>query len=348
MAGALSARLVQFDFEQPQFMTETQIAERISNASTKWVNYIDLTEETGAFTITEAQSPIPTVPRQQNVVRQFIQQLSQANLLSTVTSMSNYFTRHRNQPQGVEAAVWLFDQFRAAASGRSDVTVELYSHAAFPQNSVIARVQGTSASNEVVVIGAHLDSIAGAATSQAPGADDDAAGCACVLETFRVLMAGGFRPQRTVLFLSFAGEEGGLLGSGDMVRRYFGNGATPVMSMLQMEMNGFQWNQRGLAMGVVQDQFTHTPLNNLVRAFISEYTPAPSFTGLCGTCSDHVQFTRAGYRSACIAEDVPTGRGLNPGIHTIRDNVAAITFSQVFEFSKVSTAYVIELANAPF
>jgi hypothetical protein len=46
-----------------------------------------------------------------------------------------------------------------------------------------------------------------------------------------------------------------------------------------MEMNGFQWNQRGLAMGVVQDQFTHTPLNNLVRAFISEYTPAPSFTG---------------------------------------------------------------------
>lgn len=350
LAAAVSARLVQFDFEEPMDLSEHQIQQRIANSTSKWVNYIDLSGE-DAFMfaeMTEANSPIPSVLRQQSTIRPLLSMLSSANLVATTTHMQNYHTRHRLQPTGVEAAVWLANQFRLHANNRNDVTVELFTHSGYPQQSVIARVQGTSDSNEVVVIGAHLDSIAGAATARAPGADDDAVGCACVLEAFRVIMASGFRPQRTVVFFGFAAEEGGLLGSGDIVARYFNRGASPIMSMLQVEMNGYQWAQRGLAVSIVQDQFTHTPLNNLVAMMVREYTSAPSFTGPCGSCSDHVQFTRAGYRSACIAEDVPGGRGLNPGIHTTRDTIEAITWSQVYEFAKVSLAYVIELGNAPF
>lgn len=48
----------------------------------------------------------------------------------------------------------------------------------------------------------------------APGADDDASGCASILEAFRVLAQSGYVPLRGPVELHwYAGEEGGLLGS---------------------------------------------------------------------------------------------------------------------------------------
>src|SRR5207247_8775860 len=45
------------------------------------------------------------------------------------------------------------------------------------------------------------------------GSDDNAAGTAVLLEIARVLATTGIRPKRSLLLVSFAGEEQGLLGS---------------------------------------------------------------------------------------------------------------------------------------
>jgi membrane dipeptidase len=68
--------------------------------------------------------------------------------------------------------------------------------------------------NEAIVIGGHLDHLGvGIDGWVYPGADDDATSAATILETARALRDAGFKPARTIVFGSWAGEELGLQGS---------------------------------------------------------------------------------------------------------------------------------------
>lgn len=73
--------------------------------------------------------------------------------------------------------------------------------------NIVARLKGTSGAGDAVALVAHYDSV-----PAGPGAGDDGAGVAALLETLRVLRAGP--PLRNdVLFLFTDGEEDGLLGA---------------------------------------------------------------------------------------------------------------------------------------
>ena len=68
--------------------------------------------------------------------------------------------------------------------------------------------------DEYILMGGHLDHLGiGLNGFIYNGADDNATSAATILETARVLIASGFRPARSVLFCSWAGEEMGLIGS---------------------------------------------------------------------------------------------------------------------------------------
>jgi membrane dipeptidase len=68
--------------------------------------------------------------------------------------------------------------------------------------------------DEYIIVGGHLDHLGvGLNGFVYPGADDNAGSAATILETARVLIASGFKPARTVVFASWAGEELGLVGS---------------------------------------------------------------------------------------------------------------------------------------
>jgi len=68
--------------------------------------------------------------------------------------------------------------------------------------------------NECLILGGHLDHLGvGLDGFVYPGADDNAVSAAVVLETARVLTANRFRPKRTIVFASWAGEEIGSQGS---------------------------------------------------------------------------------------------------------------------------------------
>jgi len=68
--------------------------------------------------------------------------------------------------------------------------------------------------NEYILMGGHLDHLGvGLDGFVYPGADDNAVSASTILETARVLVASKFKPARTVVFTSWAGEEMGLVGS---------------------------------------------------------------------------------------------------------------------------------------
>lgn len=73
--------------------------------------------------------------------------------------------------------------------------------------NVVGELPGGEKPDEIVLIGAHLDS-----WDNAPGAIDDGAGCAIVLETVRLIKALGLQPRRTIRVVLFMNEENGLSG----------------------------------------------------------------------------------------------------------------------------------------
>jgi carboxypeptidase Q len=89
--------------------------------------------------------------------------------------------------------------------------------------NVIGEIPGTDLANEVVMVGAHLDS-----HQSATGATDNAAGVAAMMEAMRILQAVGAKPRRTIRIALWGGEEEGELGSQAYIRSHFYNTATHV------------------------------------------------------------------------------------------------------------------------
>jgi Zn-dependent M28 family amino/carboxypeptidase len=92
------------------------------------------------------------------------------------------------------------------------------------QNSfnVIAEISGTDKKEQVVMMGAHIDS-----WHPGTGATDNAAGVAAVMEAARILQKLGVKPSRTIRVALWGGEEQGLLGSKAYIREHFGTFEEP-------------------------------------------------------------------------------------------------------------------------
>jgi len=106
---------------------------------------------------------------------------------------------------------------------RKDVTLELNVTNTFydddpMQYDTIAEIPGTDKKDEVVMLGAHLDS-----WHAGTGATDNGAGTIVMMEAVRILKALDIKPRRTIRMGLWSGEEEGLLGSQGYVEQHFGS-----------------------------------------------------------------------------------------------------------------------------
>jgi peptidase M28-like protein len=90
------------------------------------------------------------------------------------------------------------------------------------QYDTIAEIPGTDKKDELVMLGAHLDS-----WHAGTGATDNGAGTIVMMEAMRILKALDIHPRRTIRIGLWSGEEEGLLGSQGYVQNHFG--ARPPM-----------------------------------------------------------------------------------------------------------------------
>ena len=174
-------------------------------------------------------------PVLQDDIKQAVARISAETLEVAVRKLVSFGTRHtfsdtQSPSRGIGAARrWLksrFEEISKETGGRLEISFEEYPvpqgrrrrRRPLPEGAkvvnVVARLPGTEA-GRVLIVSGHYDSRASRgsdATSDAPGADDDASGVAVVLEAARVM--GGIKPRATVLFVAYDGEEHGLWGSG--------------------------------------------------------------------------------------------------------------------------------------
>jgi hypothetical protein len=174
-------------------------------------------------------------------VSKIASEVSEEKITAILKKLEGFGTRNLSSSQddpvrGVGAARrWIYEQFRGY-SNRLEVSYDQYRvkkiegrNSRVPNDvdlyNIVAVLPGKTHPEQRVIISAHYDTINGATptgrtdepfvprdpNADAPGVTDDGSGTACVMELARVMSQYEF--DKTVVFITFSGEEEGLLGS---------------------------------------------------------------------------------------------------------------------------------------
>ncbi|MBI3231288.1 MAG: M20/M25/M40 family metallo-hydrolase [Burkholderiales bacterium] len=218
----------------------------------------------------------------EEVVEANLQQMRAANITAMISQLSTQFrTRYFSAEEGAEAADWLYRTWGKMAVARPDITVEKFKHSGWPQESVILTIAGSDNAREVVVLGAHLDSIntekknatdGEMERAHAPGADDDASGVAGITEALRALIHTGYKPRRTLKFIAYAAEEVGLRGSAEIAADFFAHKVN-VVGALQLDMTNFKPDIKGIKDIYLISDYTDGQQNKFLKELIATYQP---------------------------------------------------------------------------
>ena len=198
--------------------------------------------------------------------------------------------------------------------------------------NVLGVIPGTGP--DYIIIGAHRDHFGRPAGLLFPGADDNASGTAVILEVARALMKTGFHPQRTLLFVSFSGEERDLLGS----RLYTSRPLVPLAAtkgMINIDHAGVG-NGR-LTVGV-------TGLDKSVASEAGQAAGLSDKLDLYGYFpgGDHVPFKEAGVPTVTVVSG-----GIHPHFHQPTDTADTIDSEIVKSVARYVLALAWQLASAP-
>ncbi|KAJ9447861.1 Leucine aminopeptidase A [Diplonema papillatum] len=305
-------------------------------------NFIDVTATPDAHPPLKKALAYPPIGVHHDYIESVIDTFSIDGLMQTLTQLTEYQTRYYTSQTGVDAVLYLAEQYRIAAAGRTDVRVELFYHVSWPQPSIIVTVEGSGPnSSETVILGGHIDSVGSTSTGRSPGADDDGSGSATVFSVFRALMQNQFKPERTVEFHAYAAEEVGLRGSAEIAALYYSLGRT-IGSMVQFDMTGYTGGSVIPSISLIDDN-TNPTLNLWLQNVIDYYLTTGYTYSSCGYgCSDHASFTRNGYPAAFPFESM--FGDINPYIHTANDVISHLNTTHITEFGKLGIAYVCDMA----
>jgi len=123
----------------------------------------------------------------------------------------------------VTMALEQWDRIARLLEQKKEVELELNVANTFYDNdpmqyNTVAEISGTDKKDELVMLGAHLDS-----WHSGTGATDNGAGTVVQMEAVRILKALDVKPRRTIRIALWTGEEQGLLGSQSYVQQHFGS-----------------------------------------------------------------------------------------------------------------------------
>jgi carboxypeptidase Q len=166
--------------------------------------------------------------------------------------------------------------------------------------NITAEIPGGLKKDEVVMIGAHLDSWTGGT-----GATDDAAGCAIVMEATRILKALGVKPVRTIRIVLWGGHEGAGIGSATYVSEHFGNSDNPKPEYAKLSCYFNLDNGAGKVRGIYLPQ-RDEGLRLIFQAWLELLKEMGATTIIpiaAPSGSDHATFYQAGLPGVMFIQD---------------------------------------------
>lgn len=205
-------------------------------------------------------------------------------------------------------------------------------------------VRGSARAGEIVVVGAHYDSVIGA-----PGANDNGSGVGAVIELARLLKEA--QPARTLRFIAFVDEEPPFFKSETMGSRVYARRSKVrgenIVAMLSLETIGYYADQPGSQRYPFPLGFFYPSTGNFVafvsnlssRALLHEviadfrrHTPFPSEGAAAPAWlpgvdwSDHWSFWEEGYPALMVTDTAPYRY---PHYHTARDTPDKVDYERL-------------------
>jgi peptidase M28-like protein len=332
-------------------------------------------------------------------LRALIKKVDPDRIQATILRLTQFGTRHTASSQtdpvrGIGAATsWVAQQMQAiAATSGGTMTVQQQSFVQ-PVSSripvpttitnVIATLHGTASPERFYVVTGHLDSRVTDVldfTSDAPGADDDASGVACVLELARLFATHQF--PGTIVFATVAGEEEGLYGStfmaqqmksaGNDVQGMFSNdiigasqafdGTKPDPFTVRLFLEGVPTNVTSNQIALLQAVGGENDgLSRQLGRFVNSVAPF-DLTGMnirliwrrdrYLRASDHVSFQRQGYPAARFTEPRENFNHEHQNTQVVNgvqlgDLIQFVDFDYVARVTGVNAAALWGLASSP-
>ena len=175
------------------------------------------------------------------------------------------------------------------------VTMDVDVRVAFDESdqrgfNIIGEIPGSDLADELVMIGAHLDS-----WHSGTGASDNASGISVVLEAMRILKAIDARPRRTIRVALWSQEEIGHSGSRGYIQNHFGSpldGTMPDYDRFSVYFN--MDNGTGQFRGVhIQGNTQATPILEAWMTPFHEFE-METISQFSNTGTDHLSFIRNG------------------------------------------------------
>jgi len=161
------------------------------------------------------------------------EQVISANLRAHVAAIAS---REHNfvKPAELEAAAQYIEKSLAGLGYA--VATQRFPSGPLEVRNIEVEVKGSARASEVVIVGAHYDSVLGA-----PGANDNGSGVAAVIELARLLRRSG--PARTLRFVTFVNEEPPFSHSDAMGSRHYTRRARErgenIVAMFSLETIGY-------------------------------------------------------------------------------------------------------------
>jgi hypothetical protein len=276
---------------------------------------------------TRAFEPIATE------VRQVLAQASPARVFGYEKALFDFDSKHISKPGNRQASEYLFNTY--ASFGYTPEYQWFESRAALDGRTanVLATLRGTVNPDLVYVVSSHYDSV-----EAGPGADDDSSGTAALLEAARVLADHPL--PATIVFASFTGEESGLLGSREFVRRAVAN-KVHVAGALNNDMIGWM-NDSRLDNTI---RYSNPGIRDIQHAAAMLFTKLITYDALYFKGTDAASFYDA-------YGDVVGGIGSypvlgSPHYHQASDRLEFENHQLITETSKTTIATLMLLASSP-
>lgn len=199
--------------------------------------------------------------------------------------------------------------------------------------NVIAKLEGTVNPELIYAVSSHFDSV-----QRGPGADDNTSGTAALLEAARVLAEN---PQpATIHFAFFTGEEAGLLGSREYVRRAVERG-DQLVGALNNDMVGYANNNR-LDNTI---RYSNEGIRDIQHAAAFLFTDMITYDAKYYKSTDaHAYYEAYGDIVGGIGSYPILG---NPHYHQTHDVLETVNHQLVAEVSKTTVATLMLLASSP-
>jgi hypothetical protein len=202
--------------------------------------------------------------------------------------------------------------------------------------NVVAEQRGSG--DDLVIVGAHLDA-RNASFNDAlpsPGAEDNASGCAGVLEVARVLASR--RPQASIEYRCYGLEERGLFGS----RAHADGLATParVRGVLNLDMIAFDGDGRLDAS--IETQTAGRALLDHLAPLAARYTLLEAEFGVQTCCSDHMPYLGRSIPAVLL---IANDWDAYPQYHTSNDTSDRLSDAMARELVKLTAVGAASLAG---